>query len=142
MRILLSAFACEPEKGSEPGVGWAWAYQLAKAGHEICVLTVDHHRPAIERKLPELDLPNLHFEYVGVRHIPYWMPGVSVYPFYMCWQWNAYLRAKQLHSERRFDLVHHVTYALFRNASYLHRLGAPFIFGPVGGGERSPIALA
>lgn len=141
MRILLSAFACGPEQGSEPGVGWAWAYQLAKAGHEVCVLTRDYYHQAIDGKLPELDLPNLHFEYVGVRHVPYWMPGLGVYPYYMCWQWNAYLRAKQMHGERRFDLVHHVTYAVFRNSSYLHLLGAPFIFGPVGGGERSPRAL-
>ncbi len=141
MRILLSAFACNPEQGSEPGVGWAWAYQLAKAGHEVSVLTREYHRSAIEGRLRELGLSNLHFEYVGVRHLPYWMPGLGVYPYYMCWQWNAYLRAKQLHAERSFEIVHHVTYAVFRNTSYLHRLGAPFIFGPVGGGERSPRAL-
>jgi glycosyltransferase involved in cell wall biosynthesis len=141
MRILLSAFACDPEQGSEPGVGWAWAYQLAKAGHEVCVLTRDGHRTAIEGKMRELDLRNLHFEYVGVRHVRYWMPGVGVYPYYMCWQWNAYVRAKQLHAQHRFEIVHHATYAVFRNTSYLFLLCVPFIFGPVGGGERSPRAL-
>ena len=55
MRILLSAFACDPNEGSEAGVGWAWAYHLAKAGHEVCVLTRDYHRPVIEDKLRELD---------------------------------------------------------------------------------------
>ena len=24
-KILLSAYACEPNKGSEPGVGWEWS---------------------------------------------------------------------------------------------------------------------
>jgi len=141
MRILLSAFACDPNEGSEAGVGWSWAYRLAKAGHEVCVLTRDYHRPAIEDKQRELDLQNLHFEYVGVRYVPFWMPGPSVYPYYFCWQWNAYFRAKRIHREQRFDILHHVTYGVFRNASYLYLLDAPFVFGPVGGGERSPRAL-
>src|SRR6185295_12842005 len=25
LRVLLSAYACEPSKGSEPGIGWNWA---------------------------------------------------------------------------------------------------------------------
>jgi len=141
MRILLSAFACDPYQGSEEGVGWTWAYQLAKAGHEVCVLTRVQNRPAIERKIPELDLPNLHFEYVGVRGVPFCMPGVDIYPYYFCWQWNAYFQAKRLHRERRFEIVHHISYGVFRNPSYLYLLGIPLIFGPVGGGERSPRAL-
>lgn len=30
MRILLSAYACEPNKGSETGVGRSWANELVK----------------------------------------------------------------------------------------------------------------
>ena len=30
IRVLISAYACEPNKGSEPGVGWNWALQMAK----------------------------------------------------------------------------------------------------------------
>ena len=39
MRILLSAFACAPHSGSEPGVGWHWALELARLGHDVLVLT-------------------------------------------------------------------------------------------------------
>ena len=38
MKILLSAFACAPNTGSEPGVGWRWAIELAKQ-HEVVVVT-------------------------------------------------------------------------------------------------------
>jgi glycosyltransferase involved in cell wall biosynthesis len=107
----------------------------------VIVLTRDSQREAIEGELRELGLPNLRFEYVGVRAIPFWIPGPGVYPYYICWQHRAYFRAKRLHREHRFDIVHHVTYGVFRNASYLFRLDAPFIFGPVGGGESSPRAL-
>ena len=141
MRILLSAFACDPRQGSEEGVGWTWAYHLARYGHDVCVLTRDYHRSAIEGRLGELGMPNLTFEYIGVRYVPLWIPGLGVYPYYFIWQWNAYFRAKRKHRECSYDIVHHISYGVFRNASYLYLLDIPFIFGPVGGGERSPRAL-
>jgi hypothetical protein len=38
-KILLSAYACEPNKGSEPEVGWKWAITLSQLGHEVYVIT-------------------------------------------------------------------------------------------------------
>ena len=38
MKVLLSAFACAPYRGSEPGVGWNWAMALAKY-NDVVVLT-------------------------------------------------------------------------------------------------------
>ena len=50
LRVLLSAYACEPGKGSEPGVGWNWVKQLAR--HEdVWVLTRSNNRGAIEQAL-------------------------------------------------------------------------------------------
>ena len=39
LRVLISAYACEPDKGSEPEVGWKWALHLARF-HDVCVLTL------------------------------------------------------------------------------------------------------
>ena len=143
MRILLSAFACDPTAGSEEGIGWAWAYHLSRLGHEVCVLTNKSYRSAIEEHVSRHSLPRLRFEYIEVRHVPFWIPGgPGLYPYYFCWQWKAYFRAKELHRESHFQIVHHITYGVFRNPSYLYRLkDIKFIFGPVGGGERSPRAL-
>ena len=38
IRVLISAYACEPNKGSEPGVGWNWTLQMAKMD-EVYVIT-------------------------------------------------------------------------------------------------------
>ncbi len=38
MRLVVSAFACRPKVGSEPGIGWAWASNLAQH-HDVLVLT-------------------------------------------------------------------------------------------------------
>lgn len=39
MKLLLSAYACELNTGSEPGVGWHWAAEVTRLGHEVWVLT-------------------------------------------------------------------------------------------------------
>jgi glycosyltransferase involved in cell wall biosynthesis len=63
--------------------------------------------------------------------------------------WSEYLdftrailpAAKELHAAEKFDLVHHVTYATWRVASPLWRLGIPFVFGPISGNEQFPFVL-
>ena len=48
MKVLLSAYACEPNKGSEPGVGWNWAIEIARLGHKVWVLTRANNQPSID----------------------------------------------------------------------------------------------
>jgi len=48
MRILLSVYGCEPHHGSEPGVGWNWALELQRQGHDVVALTRTNNRPQIE----------------------------------------------------------------------------------------------
>jgi glycosyltransferase involved in cell wall biosynthesis len=146
LRLLLSAYACEPGKGSEPGIGWNWALGLARAGHDVCVLTRDNNRPAIERALGDLDpslRARLRFEYYDMPSWASWWKrgGRGVRTYYLLWQWGAYRRARRLCRETRFDVVHHITFGVFRHPSFMGRLGLPFVFGPVGGGETAPRAL-
>src|SRR6185436_1448985 len=54
LKVLMSAYACEPGKGSEPEVGWQWALQMARF-HDVTVLTRANNRPAIETALRELE---------------------------------------------------------------------------------------
>jgi glycosyltransferase involved in cell wall biosynthesis len=141
VKILLSAFACDPSRGSEFGLGWRWAYELSRSGHEVWVLTRPAQRDQIELALSRRGCPQLHVEYVSVPFVPYCVPLFTVYPYYACWQVMAYLRARRLQQRVTFDVVHHVTFGVFRHSSYLYALGIPFVFGPVGGGERAPYAL-
>ena len=143
MKVLLSAYACEPGKGSEPGMGWHWAQEIARLGYEVHVLTRANNVAAIERGLAELD--GLRFNIHGYdlpRWARWWKKGPrGVHLYYLLWQWGAYRRARKLHAALRFDLVHHITFAVYRHPSFMGRLGIPFIFGPTGGGEYSPPAL-
>ena len=141
MKLLISAYACEPNKGSEAGVGWHWVIEVARLGHDVWVLTRRNNRCTIQRVLP--DVANLRFVYYD---LPHWAarlkkrgPFLSLY--YLLWQWGAYRRARELHSQVQFDAVQHLTFGAFRYPSFMGRLGTRFVFGPVGGGERSPMRL-
>jgi len=144
MKILLSAYACEPNKGSEPGVGWNWAMELAKLDHEVWVLTRKNNQPAIEAEFQKRKQPdNLHFIYYDCQH---WIKRFKrgrqgIHFYYLLWQWGAYKKAKKIHVAHHFDLVHHVTFVTVRQPSFMGNLGIPFIFGPVGGGEKAPWRL-
>jgi glycosyltransferase involved in cell wall biosynthesis len=54
------------------------------------------------------------------------------------WQLWILSLARALHAEVKFDLVHHVTFGRYWAPSFLCFLNAPFVWGPVGGGESAP----
>ncbi|MEE8533635.1 MAG: glycosyltransferase, partial [Alphaproteobacteria bacterium] len=142
MKVLLSAYACEPGKGSEPGVGWMWARGLARLGHEVWVLTRANNRSPIEAAAPP-QADRLHFLYYDLPAWARWWKrgGRGVRLYYLLWQWGAYRYAREIHARERFDRVHHVTFVSVRQPSFMGRLGAPFVFGPVAGGEHAPWRL-
>jgi glycosyltransferase involved in cell wall biosynthesis len=143
LRILLSAYACEPGRGSEPGIGWQWATRLAKLGHEIVVITRANNAESIEAALIANPIPTLHFVYIDLpKWASFWKRGGrGVHFYYFLWQLFSFPTAHRLHRKWRFDVVHHLTFGVFRQPSWLALLDAPCIFGPVGGGEKAPRSL-
>ncbi|MCD8096230.1 MAG: glycosyltransferase family 4 protein [Ruminococcus sp.] len=145
MKILLSAYACEPNKGSEPGVGWSWAIELVKH-HEVWTLTRDNNEPTIVdylEKHPEYQNSNLHFIYVGLsKKLTFWKKGRrGMRLFYMLWQRKAVKVAKEWHSKIQFDIVQHITFVSYTQPTYMYKLGIPLIWGPVSGGENIPAKI-
>jgi glycosyltransferase involved in cell wall biosynthesis len=141
-KVLLSVYACEPDRGSEEGTGWQYATLLPGHGFKVHCLTQVKFRHAIERAVkPGPD--QLTFHYIRV---PRWVDRaygtvLGIYVHYLYWQWAAYRAARRLDREVNFDLVHHATYGSAQLGSFLYKLGKPFIFGPVGGGQRAPWAF-
>ena len=143
MKILLSAYACEPGKGSEPGVGWNWTIELARMGHEVTVMTRANNRETIATAMQWLEPLPLTFIYFDLPHwMKWWKRGRrGVHLYYQLWQMGIYRVARRLVIDNTFDIVHHLTFTVFRQPSYLGRLGIPFMIGPLGGGEFAPRAL-
>ncbi len=142
-KILVSAYACLPNHGSEEGNGWNYATLLSQEGYEVHCLTREQGRVLIEPLLANGYFPNLTVHYVPV---PAWVENqygnlIGLYFHYLYWQWQAANVAQRLDRVVNFDLVHHLTYSSIQLGSNLYRVGKPFLFGPVGGGQQAPPAL-
>jgi len=144
LKILYSAYACEPGKGSEPGIGWHWALETARLGHQVWVITRANNRGAIEQARADGGMPpNLHFVYYDLPRWARWWKrgGRGVHLYYVLWQWGAWRAARALHGREQFDAVHHITFGVMRHPIFMNRLRIPCVVGPLGGGERTPLAL-
>lgn len=139
MKVLLSAYACAPGLGSEAEVGWNWLQQWARA-HDVWVVTRANNRARLEEALRRNPEPRVHFVYIDLpKPLRFWKNcpgGLQIY--YYFWQFFAYRKARQLHRENGFNLVHHVTFCTYWLPSFMALVGVPFIWGPVGGGESTP----
>lgn len=141
-KIVLSAYSCDPTKGSESGNGFNWAKKTAELGYEVYCLTTIGGQKGI---MGESNLPsNLTFVFV---EMPSWLNAfyykstLGMYSHYLIWQWKAYRRARKLHKQIKLDFAHHVTWGSIQQGSFLYKLNIPFIFGPAGGGQASPEAF-
>lgn len=150
LKVLAVAYACNPYRGSEEGVGWGWVNAIAEH-HDVCVLTAEYHREDIAKAVAAGvgNAGRIRWEFVKHRPWHYrptrlWraIEGSICKPImnwsYRLWQRDAYAAAGRLHREVGFDLVHLVTYVGFRFPGRFCELGIPFVWGPIGGLENTP----
>ena len=145
MRVLLSAFACDPVSGSDEEVGWQWAKELAVRGVDVTVITRKSHQLDIEHHVAATgQCKNAKFVYVDIDWLHALLHRVNPrnHIYYYFWQWVAYRAAARLHAITPFDLIHHVTWVSFRQPSFMGLLGSPMLFGPVAGGDEIPQGYA
>lgn len=142
MNILVSAFACQPQRGSEPGVGWEWPRALARiSSHQVTVLTNATNRDSIESYHAANFVPRLSFRYVQLRNVFSGLGTIGHYLYYYIWQLYALLILIRTGEWRNFHVIHHLTYGGIRTGSLLCLLPRRFVFGPVGGGETAPFRM-
>ena len=141
-KVLVSAYACSPYRGSEPGMGWNYLQAVAEHNEVWAIVEEEKWKSDIEKFIHNSSsfilnpsLKNIHWIFIHkprarwLRKI--WPP--SYYWFYRIWQWKAYKEALKLHKEVKFDLVYQLTMTGFREPGYLWKLDAPFAWGPIGG---------
>ena len=147
--VLISAYACNPKRGSEEAVGWNWVRTIAQ-NHKVTVITAAFHKADIA-SVCDLDA-NPRFVFVPqrwwhYRFTPFWraVENSAAKPLmnmvYAHWQRDAWRVAKELVKSEHFDLVHQLTYVGYRFPGHMWKLGLPFVWGPVGGLENTPWRL-
>jgi glycosyltransferase involved in cell wall biosynthesis len=141
MKIGLVAYACQPGAGSEPGVGWQTAVQLAQH-HEVWLVTRAKNRAAIEKELTDNPRQSLHVDYHELKWaIPLKRGQWGVYPYAYLWQATVYKTVAAIHGRIGLDMAHQITFGSMRFPSSLGRLGIPYVLGPLGGGEEAPLTF-
>jgi len=134
-KVLLSCYACEPNQGSEPGVGWNWTRELSKE-NDLVVVTRANNQGVIEKHLSELSGRDIEFVYYD---LPQWLLALKKWGiintslYYAIWQRG--IKRKMNVRMPEFDIVHHMTFNMFLCPGYWRPKHAKLILGPLGGGS-------
>lgn len=144
IKVLVNAYACSPDRGSEPGMGWNWCLHLANYC-ELHIITEEEFRDKIETTL--VDLPqrdNMCFYYnpvpERVREMARNQGDWRFYVYYKKWQKKTLEIAKQIISEHSIDVIHQLNMIGFREPGYLWKIkNFPLIWGPIGGLKQFPV---
>jgi glycosyltransferase involved in cell wall biosynthesis len=140
MRVLLSAYACEPDKGSEPEVGWKLALNLA-GKVQVVVLTRANNKVSIQKALSNIapeNRPEFLYYDLGKPLLLIKKLLKAHRWYYLIWQKSAARQVSRLISSTDVSIVHHATYASFRYPTAVLGHRVPAIWGPVGGVEATP----
>lgn len=136
--VLLSCFACDPDAGSEPYVGWKWATEIY-AGQRRVILTRRHHAMALAGR----DNQSISFRFFD-------LPFLSALDhrhrlmklYYVIWQLAVLPYAAWIMLRERLRTVHHITYNAVDFPGVLWAIPfVRFVWGPVGGGQTPPAIL-
>jgi len=141
MRVLLVGHACSPVRGSEHAITWGWAWHLS-AFHKVWLISHPQCREEVEEFLTQHPNPNLRCVWVTPSSkLDYWNPAQGdrgLWLHYLLWQRAVFKEASRICGMHRFDVAHQVSLGTVIAPPLLWRLPAPFIWGPVGGGQTAP----
>ena len=91
LKVFIIAFACEPYKGSEVGIGWNVVNKLT-AYHDVHVLTRANNRKTIEEFYAKNNWTQPTFYYYDLpRSLRFWKKGARGYRlYYYLWLYFSY----------------------------------------------------
>lgn len=137
LSILINAYACSPNMGSEPGMAWNWCINLAQYC-ELHIITEGEFRDKIEQVLPSLPQgKNMHFYYNPlsdkIRRMCWNQGDWRFYYYYKKWQKETLKIAEKIIQQTHIDIIHQLNMVGFREPGYLWKIEKPLIWGPIAG---------
>lgn len=157
-KALISAYACEPHVGSEPGVGWHWVKKTAASFGEVHVVTrsgdrqldsdgrkyVRDSKGNIEKEMSQLDLSGrVTFHYFDLPNFISRFERTTIGDIVNIYLWEIFVFFFLLRKFPRhgFDVAQKVTIVSHRYPSFIWYFAKKYIHGPIAGGERFPLNL-
>ncbi|RKQ88844.1 glycosyltransferase family 4 protein [Brockia lithotrophica] len=143
IRVFLVGHAISPNRGSEPGNTWNWAWELSKYTN-VDVFAYPQHRKEIEKFILEHPRNNLRFHWVTLDNFDPWHPekGESGLRFhYILWLRKVYKIIKNLIDNMQEPIVvHQVSWSTVSTPPPILQ-GVPIVWGPVSGGQVAPASF-
>jgi glycosyltransferase involved in cell wall biosynthesis len=144
MNVLVSAFACGNNWGSEVGMGWNWVTNLSNYCR-MHVITEKSFKSEIEKGLNTVRLkyvPEFYYIDIGKKGLTlFWRQGDwRFYHYYKIWQKKAFLLARDICKQKNIQLTHQLNLIGYREPGYLWKLNIPHIWGPINGYQQMPWA--
>ena len=137
IKVLMIAYACNPEKGSEPGGAWEWIQELSKT-NILFVVTRRKNYNIIQKY--KHTLINVTFIYFDLPKVILLFKRGEFGTNWYYYLWNLFLTIKLIFSNvhNKVDIAHHLTFGAVWRPSCLALLGIPYLLGPIGGAEKIP----
>jgi glycosyltransferase involved in cell wall biosynthesis len=135
--VLISAYTCCPETGSEPGNGWNWIMGYINNGFCVHCITSSRYKNKIEPYIKKHEIRKLFFYYTDNKFTLSFskIPSIGLYIHYYTWLLAARKIIKKIQVSINFHHAHHVTYSSIKFGTPLYKLNYKSILGPLGGGE-------
>jgi len=143
-RLLITAYHYDRYFSMESRLSWHRAHQAASEYEVTVICARDEETLAAPstgengRAVRPVEIVRLAID-LAERSLM--ATRATYYAGYRRWLRRAGRLAAKMHTERPFALVHHVSFCGFREPSEGWRLGAPFIWGPLGGTPMFPRAF-
>lgn len=143
INVLINAYACSPNWGSEPGMAWNWISNLASHCN-LFIITEGEWKGEIEKAVLTHPYKNhLHFYYnpvpEKVRKMCWNQGDWRFYWYYRQWQLGTLEIARKICMEYPIDILHQLNMIGFREPGFLWKIkDIPFVWGPIGGMELMP----
>lgn len=135
--VLVSAYASDPERGSEPGVGFRWIALYLAAGCRVTAVVHRDRGGGCARTRAALAVYAARLRLVEVE------PGRALralralpgcwYLYYRAYLARALAAARAATAADPADWIHHVSQNGYREPGGWYRFGPPLVWGPIGG---------
>ena len=142
MDILVVAYACEPNRGSEPGVGWSWVNLLAKnSSYIITVITRANNKNVIEKYFESHPTENIEFLYYDLPTIilKYKNGDKNIKLFFTMWQLGVVKFIKKNIDFKKYDFIWDFNFGSLSLPNFIYKLNKSYIIGPISSKKSIPI---
>jgi len=111
-RVLMIAYACDPQGGGEHWLGWGWAEQAAQ-NFEVELITTSKAQTNVETACQAkgitphfVELPRWFRRLTELAGASWWRK--------LAWQKRVLRLTEKLHRQNAFSIVHQTTFHTFR----------------------------